>query len=154
MNLKDKNSMIPLVIVLVALIVGGGVVWKSKMAEKSMEETENVLPKQAQFAQVESTVGVNLASDKKKQKVTIDVDHVPADVTLIEYELTYTAKGGIKKGAVGEIEIADVKGSVTADLGTCSSGTCVYDNEGSNVNLSLKFTGSKGVRVFEKEFEL
>lgn len=154
MNLKDKQVMIPLVVVVVAVILGGGIVWKSKMAKENREKTENVLPKQEQFPKVESSVSVGVASDKKKQRVTLSVENVPTDVTMVEYELTYTAKGGIKKGAVGELELSGTTGEAKADLGTCSSGTCVYDNEGSSVALVLKFTGSKGVRVFEKEFEL
>ncbi len=154
MNLKDKNVMIPLVIVIVTVLVGGGVVWKSKMAEKNKEATENVLPQQEQFPTVESSVSVDLTSDKKKQRVTITLENVPEDVTMVEYELTYTSKGGIPKGAIGAIELEGTSGTVQADLGTCSSGSCVYDNEGSKVNLTLKFTGTKGVRVFEKEFEL
>jgi len=39
-------------------------------------------------------------------------------------------------------------------LGTCSSGKCVYHEVVGKIKVSLKFTGSYGEKIFEKEYEL
>ena len=39
-------------------------------------------------------------------------------------------------------------------LGTCSSGTCVYHKVEGKIQLTLKFSGDYGQKLYEKEHEL
>ena len=155
MDLKNKNVLMIGGILLVVVILGVVATQMKGPATTGKDTTENVLPENEEFPTVESTVEVSMKADKRKEKIVISVANVPSDVTLIEYEATYQDKDGNQKGGVGEIEVDGTSAlSDPFPLGTCSSGACVYDNGGDSVKINLKFTGSKGTRVFEKEFPL
>jgi hypothetical protein len=48
----------------------------------------------------------------------------------------------------------DAYGGRKIVLGTCSSGTCRYHNILGPIKLNLKFTGSYGEKIYEKEFKI
>lgn len=118
---------------------------------KDLQESE-VIPT------VDSSVKVSLTPNNYNREVVMEVKGIPINTGTIEYELSYFAKGDLPKGAIGNIDLEDekdktmIKREIT--LGTCSSGTCVYDEGVTSVKVTLKFNGDYGARLFEKEFEL
>ncbi|MFS8158738.1 MAG: hypothetical protein ACMG6E_00735 [Candidatus Roizmanbacteria bacterium] len=154
MSPKNKN-LILLGGVLLIVVIGGFLAMSfNKSSNSKKADTENVLPENENFPPIESSVKVEAVSDKLKQNITITASNLPTDVKTIDYEVTYTGKDSIQKGAIGILDIKGTTASSKVTLGTCSSGTCVYDNGGDSVKVNLKFTGSKGTRVFEKEFKI
>jgi hypothetical protein len=153
MNLKDKNVLIAGGVVLVVFIAGFFLLNSRK---KSTQETkENVLPTAQVLPTVDSSVKVELAANAKKTEVTLTVGQVPNGTTDIEYELSYIAEGDLPKGVIGTIPVEgkkDIERKIT--LGTCSSGTCVFDKGVEKVKVSLKFNSASGAKIFEKEFAI
>ncbi len=120
---------------------------------------ENVIPT------VDPSVDVGLETVRKGE-VRLTIANAPEGTRSIEYEVTYDARnpggeqGVIPQGAIGKCsksgKIWECKSTNQENiiLGTCSSGTCIYHNVVGKVKVLLKFTGSYGQRIFEKEYEL
>lgn len=153
-----KNKKIVIVfIVLTILIIG--IVWakiKSTKQEVPKQEVkkEEILPKSEILPTVDSSVLVDLTSKDKKEAI-LTIKSIPNGTLTIEYELSYLAKGNLPKGVIGTINIEgenSIERKIT--LGTCSSGSCVYDEGVTSIKVNLKFEGDYGSRLFEKEFEI
>lgn len=116
----------------------------------------SITPTQAVIPTVDSSVKVTLESTTQNKETTLAVNGIPKGTTSIEYELSYnTASQGLQ-GVIGTIELKKGESEVEKELtlGTCSSGTCVYHSVVGAIQVSLKFNGSYGEKIFEKEFEL
>jgi hypothetical protein len=153
--LKNKNIIIALII---TLLLFGGVLIRIKTSQqkKVKEETkkQEVLPEAEIIPTIDSSVAVNLTSKDKKEAI-LTIKNLPKGTLTIEYELSYLASGNLPKGVVGTIAVEGkdmVERKIT--LGTCSSGTCVYDTGIKSIKVNLRFEGEYGGRLFEKEFEI
>ncbi len=153
---KLKNRQIQIAIVIIVAVVGVGAFAMTRIGGRGGEDNESsILPQNEIYPTVPDTVHVDLTSDSKKQEVTLTISGIPKGTEFIEYELSYEAKGGLPKGVIGTIE---PDGESTVDrqitLGTCSSGTCVYDKGVNTIKVTLRFDGEKGTQIFEEEFEI
>lgn len=149
-----QQWLIPGVALLIVFVVGVGLLMSKRDGQQKEPSTTEVLPTQEQLPKVESTVNATLTTDKKKQYATVTVTGVPEDVTDIEVELAYTDKQGNTDAAIDMITIEKgKKAEKKLALGTCSA-TCTFDFGGGQVHLKLKFNGTKGSRLFEKEYSL
>lgn len=154
---KNKNAVIVSVIILV--LVGVGLLLTRGNGDDSANaDKKSTLPGVEILPTVDSSVVVNLEADKLVHNVTLSVEHYPAGTTSVEYELSYDAnvEGEIvPKGAVGDIKV-DGESIISKEitLGTCSSGTCKYDEGITKTHLLLKFVGSYGAKLFTGDFEL
>ena len=153
-----KNKKMVLVLLIVSLLVVGGVFLKVKSSQrKTVEEEiekEEVFPKSEILPTVDSSVLVDLVSKDKKEAV-LTIKNIPNRTSAIEYELSYFAKGDLPKGVLGTINVEgekEVERRIT--LGTCSSGSCVYDQGVTSIKVNLKFEGEYGSSLFDKEFEI
>lgn len=148
------------------ILIGGGVVLlvlillvgRVLLAGKSTTNTNqtNAIPTEELIPTVDSSVKVDLASKVSGKEVTLSVKNIPNGTTSIEYSLSYqTVKQGIQ-GVIGTVTTTSSEKDYSKDLtlGTCSSGTCVYHDVQGPINVSLKFNGSFGERVFGKDFTL
>lgn len=150
-----KKPIVWIISIVVLLLVGGIVVFarsqqrESKLEERETPREEEILPA------IDPSVTISLTPREDKRAVILKVSNIPDDVTTLEYELTYEAKGGLPRGALGRI---DLKGSLSVEreilLGTCSRNTCVYDEGVEKVSLTLRFNGTLGRRQFQKEYPL
>lgn len=166
--LKNKTflavgiSVIILVIILVIFLVR-----KNRNNDLELQEqltNTEIIPT------VDSNVNVSLKEADKRGELLLTVRDAPTGTTAIEYQLTYDAvsreEGGsvVPRGVIGKC-IQQLSSQSTWScqqpnsgeaiiLGTCSSGTCVYDNITGDINVQLKFTGSYGERIFEKDFKI
>lgn len=152
----DKKIVITLIVLTTVII--GGIFIKIKTNKQSVssqiEKKGDVLPTSDIIPTIDESVNVNLTSQDKKEVILI-IENLPKNTTTIEYELSYFTKGNLPKGVIGTIETQD-KDSIERriTLGTCSSGTCVYDEGVNNIKVSLKFEGEYGNKLFEKEFDI
>ncbi len=168
--MKNKNTLIIVSAVIVVIaIIAGIFVLRSKQGQKKSGSdnlpAENIIPT------VDSSVVVELKPGSKKGEATLTVKNAPAGTKAISYELTYEAQGAsdegdssaaIPQGAIGKCtqsgsiwECGEPSASGRKIvLGTCSSGVCRYHKVVGPVKVTLKFNGSYGDKIFEKEYEL
>lgn len=154
MNKNPKVIIIGgLITVLVVVFIGYSLMTKGKSQEKS---TSAPTPTEQLIPTVDSNVKVDLAKKSTGKEVTLLVQGIPKGTTSIEYELSYNT---IRQGIQGVLGTVILEGSETEyekdlTLGTCSSGTCVYHDVEGKITLSLRFTGSYGEKVYQKEYDL
>ncbi|MDP3974627.1 MAG: hypothetical protein Q8P65_01410 [bacterium] len=170
--MKDllKNKMflaVGISIIILVIIIVIFYVRKNKINDLELQEqltNAEIIPT------VDSNVNVSLKEADKRGELLLTVRDAPSGTTAIEYQLTYGAisreEGGsvVSRGVIGKC-IQQLSSQSTWScqqpnseeaiiLGTCSSGTCVYDNITGDINVQLKFTGSYGERIFEKDFKI
>jgi len=100
-------------------------------------------------------IGLSLTASSDNKKVIFEITNTK-DILSLDYELSYTSKGDIPRGAIGHIDIkqAGKKVSQEIPLGTCSD-VCHYDQDVSNVKLILKVAKMDGTASqVEKSLEL
>lgn len=153
-----------LVIILTAVVAKVAFTKKTQVTPKTPDETQNqVIPT------VDASVKVNLTPIKKGE-VSLTVENVPSGTKSIDCEFTYDAKntnadegsGVVSQGAI--VKCAEIDGlwqcgepsgnSRKIILGTCSSGVCRYHNIVGPIRVSMKFSGSYGEKLFDKEFTI
>lgn len=100
-------------------------------------------------------IGLSLTASNDNKKVIFEVTNTQG-VASLDYELSYTSKGDIPRGAVGHVDIKQGGQAVTKEitLGTCSD-VCHYDQDVANIKIVLKVTKTDGsVSQVEKSLEL
>lgn len=154
MNQKDKNILIIAGVVLVVVLVGFFLL-RGRGGQTALNR-EEVLPTSEVIPTVDASVRVSVTANKKKTEVELAINGIPKGTQTIEYELSYNTEGDIPKGTAASP--TDVSGqssySKTITLGTCSSGSCVYDKVTGPIKVTIKFDGSYGKKLFEKEFDI
>ncbi len=152
-----KKAALILVPVLLIVVLGGFFFLKSRSASPG-GPAPTTTP-QSGFTVPEAQekgVEVSLTPRYDNKAVILKVDKLPADVTSVEYELAYEAKGGLPRGVLGKIEVKS-QGTILREilLGTCSRNVCVYDEGVTKVKLTLKFNKSSAPSTgFSQEYEL
>lgn len=149
---KKKMAIIGGTVVL--LVIGVLVFLQSKNVKKippkAMIPTEELIPT------VDSSVQVDLKTKIPGKEVVLTVKNMPKGSESFEYSLSYETKQQGTQGVIGTVVLnaSDLSYEKDITLGTCSSGKCVYHEVVGKVMLSLKFAGSYGERIFEKEYSL
>jgi hypothetical protein len=154
---KNKNAVIVGVIILV-LVGAGLLLTRGGDSAGDGANKRTTLPDVEVFPTVDASVIVKLEPDKLMQNVTLSVDNYPASTSSLEYELSYDALVDgepIPKGVIGTIEV-DGEETISKEitLGTCSSGTCKYDDGIKSIHVTLKFVGSYGAKLFTGDFKM
>ncbi len=103
---------------------------------------------------VGSQTTVTVTPANTRHAVIVDVEGIPAGTTSIDYSISYQTKQQGLQGIIGTISLDNGETSyqIKRDLGTCSSGTCVYHDVVGKVTVQLKFTGDYGDKLYEKDF--
>lgn len=67
------------------------------------------------------------------------------DIAAIDYEMAYTSKGNIPRGAIGHVDIKPTDTVFTQQLpfGTCSD-KCHFDTEVANIKVTMKISKKDG----------
>lgn len=135
------------------LLISGVFVLGRKDTSRNQPEEET--PAEEVIPTVNSSVKVDLSAQAGRKEVTLAIEGIPDNTESIDYELSYqTAQQGLQ-GVIGTIsDIENSKYEKKLTLGTCSSGTCVYHQVVGKIKLTLKFNGSYGAKLYEKEFEI
>jgi hypothetical protein len=148
----NKQQLAVLGVLLFIILITGGIMLRkgnTKTSIGSPEPTEAVVPT------IDSSVSVDLTSTSGGKEVSLEIKGIPSGTQAIDYELSYqTGQQGLQ-GVIGTIALnSESEYLKKITLGTCSSGKCVYHEVVGKIKVSLKFTGSYGEKIFEKEYEL
>lgn len=157
MNLKQfskKHIVISLIVIGVLLVVFVFVMLRRSQSSSTTTGPKPTLSDEAPIPTVDGSVLVDLVQKVPGKEVLLTVSHLPADTTSIEYSLTYDTKKQNAQGVIGTIQVTGSTSQYEKQitLGTCSSGTCIYHEVIGPITVSLKFNGSYGEKVFEKDF--
>lgn len=153
--MKNQGLIIGVVIVLVIALIGGGYLVVSSKKEAPtqvvsepqtlVEETVNTLSPQ--------DLGLILTATPDNRKVTMQISNIE-DISSLDYELSYTAKGNIPRGVIGQINVKGKPVKQEIVLGTCSD-VCHYDEDVSDIKLVVKVTKLDNKEyLVEKSLEL
>lgn len=95
------------------------------------------------------SIGLSLKPGSDEHRVIMTVTKTD-DIDSLDYELTYTSKGDIPRGAIGHVDVKKGQ-TATADiyLGTCSA-LCHPDSEVKNIKIVVKVNKSGG-KVYQSE---
>lgn len=140
--MKNKNLIVYLTVGLVALLIGGFFVLSSKKAAPApvvQTPSEEVIS-----TMKPEEIGLSLTASADNREVIFEVSNTK-DISGLDYELNYTSKGDIPRGAMGQVSITQpgVKISKRITLGTCSD-VCHYDQDVSDIKLILKVVKTDG----------
>ena len=151
--MKNKNLIIFLIVGLLIVVGAGALILAPN---KKVEPVVEQAPLEEQvFVIKPEDIGLTLTMSADGKKVIIEVANTKGIVGL-EYQLSYTSKGDISRGAIGNIDIKQPGKSARLEipLGTCSD-VCHYDEDVSEVKLILKVAKTDGTTSqAEKSLEL
>lgn len=146
--LKDKKVLIAGGIVVLLLLLVGFIFLSGRKATDP-NQNANALPTQIPIPTITAdSIGLSLKPGVGGKTVIVSLTNVEG-ITAIEYELSYTSKGDIPRGAIGQLDLTKkpVKKEIT--LGTCSD-TCHYDEGVTNIKIVLKITKEDG-NIYQAE---
>lgn len=148
-NIIIAAAVLALIIILISVIA----LRQNKTADKTVIKTETELEV---IPTVDSSVKVALQAKNNKRAVELIISGIPASTSSIDYSISYQTKQQGLQGIIGVMKVKEGEKEKTfeRELGTCSSGRCVYHEVEGNIKVELKFSGKYGERVFEKEYEL
>ena len=134
-------------IIVVILLVGGLVLFANK---NNSQPTTTTSVQQESIPTISAdSIGLTLRPGSDNQRVIMTISKT-SDIESIDYELSYTAKGNIPRGAIGHL---DVKKGQTATkelyLGTCSD-VCHPDSDVTDIKVIVKVNKSDG-KVYQAE---
>jgi len=150
-----KNKKI-IIIGLIVLVVVGVFFFMNKRNQTQTNKDQGVTPTEALVPTVDSSVKVSLDPLNGNKEMMLKLSGIPKNTSTIEYSLSYMTKSQGLQGVIGTITLdsdaTEYEKKLT--LGTCSSGTCVYHEVVGSIKAELKFSGSYGDKVLNKEFSL
>ncbi|HKC14616.1 MAG TPA: hypothetical protein VKC89_01470 [Patescibacteria group bacterium] len=129
----------------IILLVGGLVLFTNK----STPQTTSTVQEQSVPTISADEIGLTLKPGSDGHRVVMAVAKTDG-ISSLDYELSYTAKGNLPRGAIGHIDVKSGK-SVSQEiyLGTCSD-VCHPDSDVTNIKLILKVTKTDG-KVYQAE---
>jgi len=149
----NKNILIIGSIAVVVLLGGGGFYLASKFTAKGPTPTPT--PDSQQILTLSpSDIGLTLSAITlgkfADHGVELKVANI-SDISSIDYQLSYIAKGNIPRGAIGHVDIKSGNTEFKQQLyfGTCSD-VCHPDSDVSGVKVTLKVTKNDG-RIYSVE---
>jgi hypothetical protein len=150
------KKLIIIFLFLTILIISGLVIKNSNKPQSTTSPEPEATPTIV-LPTISEDIKVDLIPRSDKRSVTLKISGITDEIEMIEYELTYLTASKLARGVLGRIAVETNEISITRDdivLGTCSSGSCVYDEGVTSIDLTLKFTTTSGPRIFQKTFPL
>lgn len=152
--MKKNNILIGIgAVIVVLMIVIFGV-----FGNKASKETKKTITSSQSdiIPTVDSSVKVDLLAKNSKKAVDLTISGIPEGTTSIEYSISYQTKQQGLQGIIGALQVksGEKERIVSREMGTCSSGKCVYHEVVGTVKVELKFSGQYGERAFDKEYSL
>jgi len=149
--MKNKSLIIFSAIGLAILIIIGIFIFGKKTAAPIVQ----VSPEEVVSAMKPEEIGLTLTASADNKKIILEVTNTKG-IAKLDYELSYIKKGDIPVGVIGQPVIKSEGQAVRQEivLGTCSD-VCHYDENVSNIKLTLKVTKTDGtISQVEKALEL
>lgn len=150
-----KNKQIIIISIVIAVVVVGAVVYFLFFNKKTSGPVVQAPVDEEIITIQPEEIGLSLAASADNRKVILQVANTKGIVSL-DYELSYTSKGDIPRGVIGNIDIKVPGNPVKQEivLGTCSD-VCHYDEDVSDVKLILKVVKTDGTTSqVEKSLDL
>lgn len=148
--MKQKNILI-IVGILVVVLVGGGF-----MGYKLLKKPAAVAPQTPQKKKITEPVNVIPVSERPVihvtpgadgRRITIVVDAVKKDATVMDFELEYNTENLIQGGA-GQLDVTKLPAQKEFLLGSCSAGgACTYHKNVTGGSLLARFQGAENYAV-------
>ncbi|PIY68501.1 hypothetical protein COY90_05520 [Candidatus Roizmanbacteria bacterium CG_4_10_14_0_8_um_filter_39_9] len=158
MQKTDKNNkLVPAVVIFIlASVIAFGIYKLNTKAPSKPVVTNGVTDEQTIAPTVGAGTQVEFSALAGKKEVLIKIEGTPTETETIDYELSYEEKEKGLQGVIGTIALTKKEQRVEKQitLGTCSSGRCVYHTVVGKIKLTLRFTGSYGNQIFEKEYDI
>ena len=151
--LKDKRiAAIGAIVLVIIVLVAGFLFLSHKTASQTNQTGVDALPTQVPVPTISaSDLGFTIKYGQGGKTVIASVANIDG-ISGIDYELSYTSKGNIPRGAIGSFDLTKKPVSKEITLGTCSD-VCHYDQNVSNIKIVLKITKTNG-NVFESQATL
>lgn len=172
--LKNKRNLIIIGIILLVGVISGFLVFRNRQAQRS--SFEGTLPEESIIPTVDSSVIVALKK-LRASVASLTVRNAPKGTKKIEWLISYDAKPGaafseeaegldvVPQGFQGTCrqsrgvwecgnEEPIFPGRRVVVFGSSSSGVYRFHDIVGKVKVTLKFIGSYGERIFEKDYAL
>lgn len=132
--------------IVIFLLVGGLVILSNKSTSKTTTPT---IQEQSVPSISADEIGLTLKPGSDGHRVIMSVTKT-SDITSLDYELSYTAKGNLPRGAIGHVDVkAGQAVSQEIYLGTCSD-VCHPDSDVTDIKIIVKVTKSNG-KIYQAE---
>src|SRR3989344_5587696 len=147
--MKNKN-LIVIGVIVILVIVGGGYFFLSSKDESEPIDAQPELVDEIIETISAEELGLTIKAGTGNRTVIMEVANLDG-ISALDYELSYTAKGDLPRGVVGNIEVTSKDKTIRKEitLGTCSD-VCHYDEDVSDIKLILKVTKEDG-KVYHAE---
>jgi len=154
MNIKQKKVLIAIAIFIIFLLIFIRFFLNNKKVQKTQEK--EIIPTEAVIPTIDGSVQVNLTARIPGKEIVLSINSIPKGTNTVEYSLSYATRQQGLQGVIGTLEIKETESDFEKDitLGTCSSGRCVYHEVLGMIKLNLKFSGSYGEKIFEKDYQI
>ncbi|NCO88611.1 hypothetical protein AUK04_04910 [Candidatus Roizmanbacteria bacterium CG2_30_33_16] len=153
-----KNKKIALIIVALLILITSILIivrLNNNKAINNIKPTPSVVSEKP-FPTLDSSFKVDLVGMNNNKKIKLTMFGIPKSTESIEYSLSYQTKQQGLQGIIGTIELKKNESDfvLERDLGTCSSGTCIYHTVEGNIMVELKLSGKYGESLFSKDYSL
>lgn len=150
-----KSKYLAILVIGLVVLIGGGAFIVSSGKKVTPAPTAQAPAEEVISTMKPEEIGLSLTTSNDNKKVIFEIANTK-DISGVDYELSYTSKGDIPRGAIGNVNIKQLGKLVKQEipLGTCSD-VCHYDQDVSNIKLILKVTKADGTTSqVEKSLEL
>jgi hypothetical protein len=151
--MKNKKSLIIAIVVVVILLTGATFYFLStrNSAATPVDEPGTEIEVVPTIAPDKLGLTLEMGDDGKRVIMTIKNTK---DITGVDYELSYTAKDDIPRGAIGHADVTEPGKAIKQEivLGTCSD-VCHYDSDVKNIKLVVKITKIDN-KIYQSELDL
>lgn len=156
---KSGNTHLIIIGVAIVVLVGIGFIMMSGSKKTAQQTPTKKLDNTELIPTVDASVKVDIKPTNGSKELIISVKSMPNGTETVDYELSYQTEAQGLQGIIGTVTPKEDASSFTevekkVTLGTCSSGTCVYHKITGPIKVSLKFGGSYGERLYEKDYTL
>ena len=139
--LKNKPLLIISGVILIVVVFGGLIFFRGSQGQNGANS--DVFPTEIPIPTIApEELGVSLTEGKPGKTVILTVRNTQG-ISAIDYELSYTAKDDIPRGAIGSLDLKKKPATKEITLGTCSD-VCHYDEDVKDVKILLKVTKEDG----------
>lgn len=139
--LKNKPLLVVAGVILIVVVFGGLIFFRGSQGQNAGNSdafpTEIPIP-----TIIPEELGLSLTEGKPGKTVILTVRNTQG-ISAIEYELSYSAKDDIPRGAIGSLDLKKKPATKEITLGTCSD-VCHYDEDVKDVKIVLKITKEDG----------
>jgi len=148
--MKKKKIIIAASLLFLLLIVTGVLAVNKKRKSNSQKE---LLPQEnSRPLSLEEKPFLSLVPQGSAYKLLLTVSK--ARTEELEYELNYELENGLTRGITGKIKLENGEGKKDLLLGSCSSGTCKYDEDAQGGELIIGLKEGNKIRSFTAPFKI